>query len=61
MNYKDHKPSAAIKSVPKFAPLARLRFKLIGQTLVLDEFYRALSIQALRGDNVPLVVLFCGR
>ncbi|KZT34719.1 P-loop containing nucleoside triphosphate hydrolase protein [Sistotremastrum suecicum HHB10207 ss-3] len=60
MNYKDHKPSAAIKSVPKFAPLARLRFKLIGQTLVLDEFYRALSIQALRGDNVPLVVLFCG-
>jgi predicted ribonuclease YlaK len=44
----------------KYAPLSRMTFGLVGQDLVLDEFYRSIAMHKLAHPDIPLVFILCG-
>jgi hypothetical protein len=51
----------AIAHIPRYSPLKQLSFGIVGQDLLIDEFYRAIAMNELTSKNSPLVFILCGK
>ncbi|KAF5373705.1 hypothetical protein D9758_000958 [Tetrapyrgos nigripes] len=52
--------TAALMQRSVFAPLARARYRLIGQERALDQLFRMLSMHSEKISSNPVVVFLCG-
>jgi hypothetical protein len=58
---QQHKPTPLdMLQDPQYAALSRMTFGLVGQDIVLDEFYRSIAMHRLAHPDSPLVFILCG-